>query len=254
MIKTVLITGATAGIGQAIAFRFAREGHRLIITGRRKERLTELKSSLEKKHKTDVLPLSFDIRDRSATEKTIASLPDSWQNIDILINNAGLAAGLSPIQEGSVDDWEQMIDTNVKGLLFISRQIMPKMVSRKSGHIINIGSTAGKETYPNGNVYCASKYAVDSLSKAMRTDLLPYGIRVTQVRPGLTETEFSLVRFKGDEEKAAKTYRGFEPLKGEDIAEITYYVTTLPQHVNINDVEVTPTAQANSFIKHINEQ
>ena len=254
MMKTVLITGATAGIGQAIAFRFAREGHRLIITGRRKERLTELKTTLEEKYKTEVLPLSFDIQNREATEKAIASLPESWQNIDILINNAGLAAGLSPIQEGSVDDWEQMIDTNVKGLLFISRQVMPKMVSRKSGHIINIGSTAGKETYPNGNVYCASKYAVDSLTKAMRTDLLPYGIKVTQVRPGLTETEFSLVRFKGDDEKAAKAYQGYEPLKGEDIAEIAYYVTTLPPHATINDVEVTPTAQANSFIKHINEQ
>ncbi len=251
--KTVLITGATSGIGQATAFRFAAESHRLIITGRRKNRLNELKTSLEEKHNTEVLPLSFDIRDRKATEKAIASLPESWQNIDILINNAGLAAGLSPIHEGSVDDWEQMIDTNIKGLLFISRQIMPIMVSRNSGHIINIGSTAGRETYPNGNVYCASKYAVDSLSKAMRTDLLPYGIRVTQVRPGLTETEFSLVRFKGNKDKAAKTYQGYEPLKGEDIAEIAYYCTTLPSHVNINDVEVTPTAQANSFIKHINE-
>jgi len=195
--------------------------------------------------------VAFDIRDRKQVKEAVAALPESWQRIDILINNAGLAAGLSPIQEGNIDDWEQMIDTNVKGLLYISREIMPQMTARKSGHIINIGSVAGRETYPKGNVYCASKHAVDSLSKAMRTDMLPYGIKVTQVRPGLVETEFSLVRFKGDAEKAANTYRGFEPLKGEDIAEVTYYCTTLPPHVVVSDIEVTPTAQANSFIKNI---
>lgn len=251
MKKTVLVTGATAGIGKAIAERFAKEGHRVIITGRRKERLENLSKALAAQFDVDAYPLTFDIRDRKQVKEALATLPEKWQKIDVLINNAGLAAGLNPIHEGRIDDWEQMIDTNVKGLLYISREVMPQMAERKSGHIINIGSTAGRETYPKGNVYCATKYAVDSLSKAMRTDLLPYGIKVTQIRPGLVETEFSLVRFKGDAEKAANTYKGFQPLKGEDIAEVTYYCTTLPAHVTVNDIEVTPTAQANSFIKNV---
>lgn len=251
MKKTVLVTGATAGIGKAIAERFAKEGHRIIITGRRKERLENLSKALTAQFDVDVYPLEFDIREQKQVKEALATLPEKWQKIDVLINNAGLAAGLNPIHEGRMDDWEQMIDTNVKGLLYISREVMPQMTARKSGHIINIGSTAGRETYPKGNVYCATKYAVDSLSKAMRTDLLPYGIKVTQVRPGLVETEFSLVRFKGDAEKAANTYKGFQPLKGEDIAEVTYYCTTLPEHVTVNDIEVTPTAQANSFIKNV---
>lgn len=251
MKKTVLVTGATAGIGKAIAERFAKEGHRVIITGRRKERLENLSKALTAQFDVDAYPLTFDIRDRKQVKEALATLPEKWQKIDVLINNAGLAAGLNPIHEGRIDDWEQMIDTNVKGLLYISREVMPQMAERKSGHIINIGSTAGRETYPKGNVYCATKYAVDSLSKAMRTDLLPYGIKVTQIRPGLVETEFSLVRFKGDAEKAANTYKGFQPLKGEDIAEVTYYCTTLPAHVTVNDIEVTPTAQANSFIKNV---
>jgi len=250
MKKTVLVTGATAGIGAAIANRFAEEGCRVIITGRRKERLDDMVARLEHEHKTDTFALAFDIRNHKEVENAIDNLPDEWKRIDILVNNAGLAAGLDPIHEADLADWEQMIDTNVKGLLYISRKIMPQMTGRKQGHIINIGSTAGKETYPRGNVYCATKYAVDSLSKAMRTDLLPYGIKVTQVRPGLVETEFSLVRFKGDEEKASKVYEGYQPLRPEDIAEVTYYVTTLPEHVVVNDIEVTPTAQANSFVKY----
>lgn len=249
--NTVLVTGATAGIGAAIADRFAKEGFRVIITGRRQERLNNLAGRLKHEYKTDTYALAFDIRVQEEVEKAIDSLPEQWQTIDILVNNAGLAAGLDPIHEADVDDWERMIDTNVKGLLYMSRKIMPQMTQRKQGHIINIGSIAGKQTYPKGHVYCASKHAVDSLSKAMRTDLLPYGIKVTQVRPGLVETEFSLVRFKGDEEKASKVYQGYQPLKPEDIAEVAYYSTTLPDHVVINDIEVTPKVQANSFIKNM---
>lgn len=249
--KTVFITGATAGIGKAIAERFAKEGHRLIITGRRKGRLDKLAEDLKKDHKIGVLPLSFDIRNQDEVQSAINRLDGEWKKIDILINNAGLAVGMDPIQEGNIDDWERMIDTNVKGLLYISRAIMPQMVERKSGHIINIGSTAGRETYPKGNVYCASKHAVDSLSKAMRIDMLPYGIKVTQVRPGMVETEFSLVRFKGDGQKASEAYKGFKALEGKDIAEVAYYCTTLPEHVNVNDIEVTATAQANSFFKNV---
>lgn len=251
MKKTVLVTGATAGIGAAIADRFAKEGYRIIVTGRRKERLETISERLKHEHQTEVFPLNFDIRSQEEVENAIDSLPDEWKTIDVLVNNAGLAAGMDPIHEAKIDDWERMIDTNVKGLLYISRKIMPQMTQRKQGHIINIGSIAGKQTYPKGHVYCASKHAVDSLSKAMRTDLLPYGIKVTQVRPGFVETEFSLVRFKGDEEKASKVYEGFQPLKPEDIAEVAYYSTTLPEHVVINDIEVTPTVQANSFIKNI---
>lgn len=250
MKKTVFITGATAGIGEAIAVRFAREGHRIIITGRRKERLDKLAHELQKGYQTDVLPLSFDIRNQEEVKSALQHLPESWQQIDVLINNAGLAVGMNPIQEGNVDDWERMIDTNVKGLLYISRIIMPQMAERKAGHIINVGSTAGRETYPKGNVYCATKHAVDSISKAMRIDMLPYGIKVTQVRPGMVETEFSLVRFKGDKQKAHDAYQGFKALEAKDVAEVTYYCTTLPEHVTINDIEVTATAQANSFFKH----
>lgn len=251
MKKTVLVTGATAGIGAAIADRFAKEGYRLIVTGRRKERLETISERLKHEYQTDVFSLNFDIRSQEEVENAIDSLPEEWRTIDVLVNNAGLAAGMDPIHEAKIDDWERMIDTNVKGLLYISRKIMPQMTQRKQGHIINIGSIAGKQTYPKGHVYCASKHAVDSLSKAMRTDLLPYGIKVTQVRPGLVETEFSLVRFKGDEEKASKVYEGYQPLKPEDIAEVAYYSTTLPEHVVINDIEVTPTVQANSFVKNI---
>ncbi|MBP6391299.1 MAG: SDR family oxidoreductase [Flavobacteriales bacterium] len=251
MSKLILITGATSGFGEATARRFAAEGHRVIITGRRKERLEALRSEIEGMHgKVEgpaiVHPLHFDVRDNAAVQVAIASLPAEWSTIDVLVNNAGLAAGLDPIQEGHLEDWERMLDTNVKGLLHVSKAVIPGMIARRTGHIINIGSTAGKEVYPKGNVYCASKYAVDALTKGMRIDLLPHGIKVTQIAPGMAETEFSTVRFGGDEARAAQVYQGLDPLRPEDIAELVYYVTTLPAHVCVNDLVVTPTAQANS--------
>jgi NADP-dependent 3-hydroxy acid dehydrogenase YdfG len=244
MNSVTLITGATSGIGLACAHKFAQNNHDLILTGRRKERLEKLADELRKKHKIHVLTADFDIRVRKEVSDFVKSIPEDWQ-VEILINNAGLAAGLAPLQDGSIDDWEQMIDTNVKGLLYISRAITPKMIKQGKGHVINIGSIAGKEVYPQGNVYCATKHAVDALTKGMRIDLLPYGIKVTQIAPGLVETEFSMVRFKGDKDVAKKVYKGFEPLRGEDIAEVAHYVTTLPPHVNINDLLIMPTAQAN---------
>lgn len=246
MSKTILITGATAGIGAATAERFAQAGHRLILTGRRAERLAQLASTLE----TETLTLAFDVRDKAQVKEAIAAIPDNWKAIDILVNNAGLAAGMDPVQSGSIDDWEQMIDTNVKGLLYMTREISPGMCERKSGHIINIGSIAGKEVYPNGNVYCATKHAVDALSKAMRIDMLPYGIKVTNVAPGLVETEFSMVRFKGDETRSSNVYQGMEPLTGKDIADVIWYVANTPAHVTINDILVMPTAQAASVHIH----
>ena len=251
MPKLILITGATSGFGEATARRFAAEGHRVIITGRRKERLEALRSELEGMHgKVEgppvVHPLHFDVRDNAAVQEAITSLPPAWSAIDVLVNNAGLAAGLDPIQEGHLEDWERMLDTNVKGLLHVSKAVIPGMIARTTGHIINIGSTAGKEVYPKGNVYCASKYAVDALTKGMRIDLLPHGIKVTQIAPGMAETEFSSVRFGGDEARAAQVYQGLDPLRPEDVAELVYYVTTLPAHVCVNDLVVTPTAQANS--------
>ena len=247
----ILITGATSGFGEAMARRFVAEGQRVIITGRRKERLDVLQRELEGLHGTidahdRVHCLHFDVRDKAEVEQAIGSLPPEWSEVDVLVNNAGLAAGMDPIQDGLVDDWERMLDTNVKGLLYVTRAVIPGMIERGKGHIINIGSTAGKEVYPKGNVYCASKHAVDALTKAFRQDLLPHGIRVTQIAPGLAETEFSVVRFHGDEAKAKLPYQGMEPLRPEDIAELAYYVTTLPPHVCINDLVVTPTAQANS--------
>jgi len=246
MQKIVLITGATSGFGLAAARIFAKNGHRLIITGRREERLNNLAVELKSTFGVEVLPLVFDVRDSNAVKAAAADLPDEWHNIDVLVNNAGLAVGLGPIQEGVLDDWERMIDTNIKGLLYMTRSFAPFMIARKSGHIINIGSIAGKEVYPNGNVYCATKHAVDALSKAMRTDMLKYGIKVTQIAPGAAETEFSVVRFKGDQNAADNFYKGFTPLTGEDIADLIYYVTTLPAHVCINDMIVTPTAQASA--------
>ncbi len=244
MNKRAIITGATSGIGKAIALKFAENGYHLIITGRRGERLKELKNHIVAVHDTDVLDLCFDVRNKDEVFENLSSLKTPWDNIDVLVNNAGLAAGMSKIHEGVTDDWERMIDTNLKGLLYVSRAVMPLMVSRNSGHIINIGSIAGKEVYPNGNVYCATKHAVDAITKAMRTDALEHNIRVTQIAPGAVETEFSVVRFKGDRDKAKKVYEGFKPLSGEDIAEVTYFVTSLPSHVNINDMVVMPTAQA----------
>ncbi len=246
MKKIILITGATSGIGKASAFKFAQNGYNLILTGRRKERLNNLSKELIEKFNIEVQILNFDIRDRNEVESHIQSLKEPWVNIDVLVNNAGLAAGLNTFQDGSIDDWETMIDTNVKGLLYISKFVSQLMIENGKGHIINIGSIAGKEVYPNGNVYCATKHAVDALTKAMRIDMVKHGIKVTQIAPGAVETEFSLVRLKGDAEKAANVYNGFEPLHPEDIAESVYYVTTLPPHVNINDLLIMPTAQANA--------
>jgi len=244
MRKTVLVTGATSGIGEATAIKFAEATNRLIITGRRKDRLHDLAEHLVQEYGIDVLPLCFDVRDRKQVEKHLGHLPEEWCNIDILINNAGLAAGLSHIDEGERDDWDQMIDTNVKGLLYVTRAIAPGMVKRGSGHIINISSIAGKEVYENGAVYCGSKHAVDAISRGMRIDLVKHNIKVTNVAPGMTETEFSLVRFRGDSERAASVYSGVQPLTGEDIAKVIFYCATLPPHVCINDVVITPTAQA----------
>ena len=244
MRKTVLITGATSGIGEATAIKFAEATYRLIITGRRKDRLNDLTEHLVQEYGIDVLPLCFDVRDNRQVEKFLGNLPEEWQKVDILVNNAGLAAGLGHIDEGDRDDWDRMIDTNVKGLLYVTRTIVPGMVSRKSGHIINISSIAGKEVYENGGVYCASKHAVDALSKCMRIDLLKHGIKVTNIAPGMVETEFSLVRFRGDKEKSDAVYNGIRPLKGEDVAEVIFYCTSLPAHVCIDDLVITPTAQA----------
>ncbi len=243
--KTALITGASAGFGKATAELFAANGWNIIICGRRKVRLEVLERHLKEKFGVDVISLSFDIRNNEEVKKAISSLTGKWKAIDLLVNNAGLAAGLSTIQEGSVDDWEQMIDTNVKGLLYMTRCVAPMMTERKQGHIINIGSIAGKEVYANGNVYCATKHAVNALTKAMRIDLLPHHIRVTQIAPGMAETEFSIVRFKGDE-RAKNVYKGIEPLRAEDIAETIWWVVNRPAHVNINDIVIMPTAQANS--------
>src|SRR4051812_13322124 len=240
----VFITGATSGIGKSTAGIFAQNGHDLIITGRRQNRLTELKNTLERAHGVQVTDLCFDIRDQAALIAAIGKLPAALQEIDVLVNNAGLAAGLSPIQDGNIDHWERMIDTNVKGLLYMTRLISGLMIPNKKGHIINIGSIAGKEVYANGNVYCATKHAVDALNKGMRIDLLPHHIKVSAVNPGMVETEFSVVRFDGDEERAKKVYAGMQPLKPEDIAETIYWVATRPAHVNINDIVIMPTIQA----------
>lgn len=241
--KTALITGATSGIGRATSLEFAKHGIRLILCGRRKERLDNLQNSLSKQ--TDVLTLNFDVRDKVEVFKAIESLPVSFKRIDILINNAGNAHGLDPIQDGNMDDWDAMIDINVKGLLYVSKAVIPQMTDRQSGHIINIGSSAGREVYPKGNVYCASKHAVAAINDGMRIDLNPFGIKVTSINPGLVETEFSKVRFKGGA-VADSVYKGYKALQPEDIAEIIYFAITRPQHVNIADLLVFPTAQANS--------
>jgi NADP-dependent 3-hydroxy acid dehydrogenase YdfG len=250
MKKTILITGATAGFGRAIARKFAENGHNLIITGRRKILLDELAKDLILTHQVEVLPLCFDVRKLSEVENAITSLKDKWRSIDVLVNNAGLAVGLNPIHEGVIDDWERMIDTNVKGLLYMIRMVSPLMVARKRGHIINIGSLAGKEVYPMGNVYCGSKFAVDAITKGARIDLVSHHIKVTQIAPGAADTEFSTVRFKGDKTRADAVYNGFKPLSAEDVADVVYYVTTLPDHVNVNDLVLMPTAQASAVNFH----
>lgn len=244
--RTALVTGATSGIGEATARLLADHNYRLILCGRRKERLDNLKSDLGSK--TDVTVLSFDVRNKKEVSEAFQSLDEKWKQIDILINNAGNAHGLAPIQSGSVEDWDAMIDINVKGLLYVSHEVLPGMVERNQGHIINIGSIAGKEAYPNGNVYCASKFAVDAITKGMRMDLNAHGIKVTAIHPGLVETEFSLVRFKGDEERANTVYKGFEPLRPEDIADMILFALTRPPHVVMADLVVFPTAQASSTI------
>jgi len=250
MDKYVFITGATSGIGKACAQEFAKNGFQLIITGRRKERLVELQQELTQ-FGVDVQCLHFDVRDLDAVKTAILSLSESTkQKIAILINNAGLAVGREPIEMGDIEDWNRMIDTNIKGLLYVSKEVIPILKQNKAGHIFNIGSIAGKEVYPLGNVYCASKHAVDALSKAMRIDLVNEGIKVTNIAPGAVETEFSLVRFKGDQAKADATYNGFEPLVAHDIAETIYFVATRPQHVTINDLVIMPTAQASAVVFH----
>lgn len=245
MKKTALITGATSGIGRATAHVFAKNGIQLILCGRRQERLDTIEEALNKE--TNVITLNFDVRDKEATLNAIASLPEDFKNIDILINNAGNAHGLDPIQEGSLDDWDAMMDINVKGLLYVSKAVIPGMTKRQSGHIINIGSSAGKEVYPKGNVYCGSKHAVLAITEGMRIDLNQFGIKVSAVNPGMVETEFSQVRFKGDP-VADTVYKGFEALQAEDIAEIIYFVVSRPSHVNIADLLVFPAAQASSTI------
>lgn len=246
MKRIALITGATSGIGKATAEKFAQNNIDLIITGRRNERLVSLAKELTEKYNIKVKTLNFDVRDNEQVEKYLNSLEPEWKEIDILVNNAGLAAGKDAIQEALLSDWEQMIDTDVKGLLYVSRVILPWMCKRMKGHVINICSIAGKEVYAGGSVYCAVKHAVDAISKGMRIDCLPYNIKVTNICPGAVETEFSMVRFKGDKEKNDATYRGFTPLTGEDIADTITYCALLPEHVNINDLVIMPTAQANS--------
>ncbi len=244
--KTVLITGATSGIGRATAVMYAKNHFKIILCGRRDDRLAQLQDELSAL--TKVHTLLFDVRNKKAVFESIGSLPDEFKDIDILINNAGNAHGLDPIQNGDIDDWDAMIDINVKGLLYVSKAVIPGMVDRRKGHIINIGSTAAKEVYPNGNVYCATKHAVDALNQGMRMDLNPFGIRVGAIHPGMVQTEFSEVRFKGDSERAEKVYQGFDPLQPDDIADIILFVTTRKYHVNIADLVVMSTAQANSTI------
>jgi NADP-dependent 3-hydroxy acid dehydrogenase YdfG len=240
------VTGSTAGIGKATAEIFAKNGYDIIITGRRKERLAEFSAQLKSKYRVEVLSLSFDVRDLKQVESAISSIPENWKKINVLVNNAGLAVGLNNIQEGIIEDWERMIDTNVKGLLYMTRNVAPIMIGNGFGHIVNIGSIAGKEVYANGNVYCATKHAVDALNKGMRIDLLPHNIKVTAVNPGMVDTEFSIVRFKGDDDRAKNVYKGMQPLKAEDIAETIYWVATRPAHVNINDIIIMPAVQANA--------
>jgi 3-hydroxy acid dehydrogenase/malonic semialdehyde reductase len=248
--KTALITGATSGIGRATARYLAKNKFRLIICGRREDRLAELQDEFSAL--TDVHTLNFDVRKKKDVKKSIASLPPEFAHIDVLINNAGNAHGLDPIENGDDEDWDAMIDINIKGLLYVSKEVIPGMVQRRSGHIINIGSIAGKEVYTNGNVYCATKHAVDAINQGMRMDLNQYGIRVGAINPGLVDTEFSEVRFKGDRQRAENVYVGYQPLKAEDIADIIHFVITRPYHVNIADLMVLPTAQASATIVNKN--
>jgi 3-hydroxy acid dehydrogenase / malonic semialdehyde reductase len=245
--KIALVTGATSGIGWATAIALAQMGYNIVATGRRHKRLNKLQKEISKEG-VDSLTLTFDVRDNEAVKDAIATLPDNWKKIDILVNNAGNAHGFDPIQSGSISDWDAMMDINVKGLLYVSKEIIPGMVERKSGTIVNIGSIAGKEVYPKGNVYCASKHAVDALTQGMRMDLNPHGIRVIGVHPGLVDTEFSLVRFKGDEERSKTVYQGYQPLSADDIAETIAFAVSRPPHVVLADIVILPTAQASATI------
>lgn len=247
MSRIALITGATSGIGWATAVRLADEGFDLILCGRRAERLAELEKTVSAEN-VKVRLLTFDVRDRKAVEAAIESLPAEWQAIDYLINNAGNAHGMAPIQDGDPNDWDMMLDSNVKGLLYVSKAVMPGMVARQSGHIVNLGSIAGKETYPNGNVYCASKAAVQAITDGMRLDLNPYGIKVTGIHPGMVETGFSNIRFKGDEQRAANVYKGLQPLTADDIADTIAFVLTRPPHVVLADIVLYPVAQASATV------
>jgi 3-hydroxy acid dehydrogenase/malonic semialdehyde reductase len=245
--KIICITGASSGFGEACAFKFSENHYDLIIAGRREEKLNSLKETLEKKFRNRVHVLRLDVSDRTAVESAFKSLPDEWKKIDLLLNNAGLALGRDNFDEASMDDWERMIDTNLKGLLYVSKAVLPYMIAANTGHVINIGSTAGKQVYQKGNVYCATKHAVQAISEAMRIDLLPHKIKVTVIHPGAAETEFSLVRLKQDVKEAKKVYEGYEPLHAEDIAEVVYFTASLPAHVCINELEMTCLAQANAF-------
>lgn len=251
--RIALITGATAGIGEATAKLLSANNFEIIITGRRKDRLDRLESVIKKNYKVRVLSLTFDVREREVTKEILQNLPEDWKKIDVLLNNAGLASGLDYIHEGNTSDWEQMIDTNIKGLLYVSRVVIPGMVERKNGHIINISSIAGKEAYEKGNVYCGTKHAVEAITKGMRIDLVRHGVKVTSIAPGAVETEFSNVRFHGDKERANKVYEGFTPLHAEDIAEAVLFAVTRPPHVNINDLLIMPAAQANASLIHREE-
>lgn len=246
--KTALITGTTSGFGKAFAFRLARLGYKLIITGRREERLLELAAEIRNDSGVDVFTLCFDVRNREACTDAIESIPDNLKDISLLVNNAGLAAGASPFDQSDIDDFERMIDTNVKGLLYITKLIVPGMIERKNGHIVNISSIAGIEVYPNGHVYCASKHAVNAITKGLRIDLVQYGIKVSSISPGMVETEFSVVRYAGDEDKAKAVYAGLVPLNAEDIADALEFIVTRPDHVSINDIQINPKQQANTYI------
>ncbi|PKP02503.1 MAG: NAD(P)-dependent oxidoreductase [Bacteroidetes bacterium HGW-Bacteroidetes-6] len=250
MKRIVFISGATSGIGAACAEKFAQAGFRLILAGRRHDRLESMVANFKNKYGDNFMSLPFDIRSLEQVNNAICSLPEDWKHIDILVNNAGLAKGLSTLQDGNIDHWEQMIDTNIKGLLYLTKAIAPDMIARKSGHVINIGSIAGREVYANGNVYCATKFAVDALSKGMRIDFVQHGVKVSQIAPGAVETEFSIVRFDGDAEKAKNVYNGFQPLSPADVADAVFYVASLPPHVNVNDLLLMPTAQAAAGVIH----
>lgn len=250
MKKIALITGATSGIGRSTAGMLAQNGYDLVVTGRRKDKLEEMAAEIRRRFNAEVLTLNFDVRSNDEVVKYLSNLPLRWKQVDVLVNNAGLAAGFDPVQSGSLDDWEEMIDTNIKGLLYVTKQVVPWMIERQKGHIINIGSIAGKEVYPNGNVYCASKHAVDALTRGMRMDLVKHNIKVSQIAPGMVKTEFSLVRFKWDQEAADKVYTGLEPLAADDVADAILYMVTRPPHVTINDMVIMPTAQAAAIITH----